>query len=160
MAGPSLSAGRASSTDALARLGMGRWAAGILLLTLAPAPFLPRQRGFSLHLAEFSKGFPRACPQSSHARAPTMALCIGRGWLLRIWQRLARLLKQYIQHRGLVLWGEMGILRHPLAVHIQQIFTAETMRGTALILPWAAWGGSSLGCLYHRQEPLLQPQRH
>lgn len=36
-----------------------------------------------------------------HMQGPlTMTLCVGRGWLLRIWQRLGELLKQYIQHRG------------------------------------------------------------
>lgn len=58
-----------------------------------------------------------------------MTLCVGRRWLLRIWQRLAGLLKQYVHHKGLVLCGEMERLRHPLAVRVQQNNSSKTTSG-------------------------------
>lgn len=66
-----------------------------------------------------------------------MTLCVGRRWLLRIWQRLAGLLKQYVHHRGLVLCGEMERLRHPLLYASSKIILQKLPVVSLAALAWS-----------------------
>lgn len=75
-----------------------------------------------------------------------MTLCVGRRWLLWIWQRLVGLLKHYVHHRGLVLCGAMGRLWHPFPVHIQQNNSSKTVSGIS------GWLSLALGEHSHIQK--------
>lgn len=91
----------------------------------APAPFLSKQKVLWMHLAESSNCFQRACPRSSHARTPNNDFVCWKKMLLRIWQRLVELLKQYVQHKGwfsAVQWGDCSMpLYKPRKIIFQKL---------------------------------------